>query len=225
MTAAYEESLPLSGLQHYAFCPRQWALIHVEGQWEENMLTAEGRVMHEAAHDPLFSESRSGVVSVRSLWLASNALGVVGMTDVVEYLPNVHGITLPRRKGRYAPYPIEYKRGKPKAGNFDRIQLCAQAVCLEEMHGCAIQEGALYYAAVRRREVVAIDAALRDETARIAQAMHAAYRAGQTPRAEKHKGCERCSIVGQCLPGLGASAQRYIAQAVETLTMEEGEKA
>jgi len=216
-----EEYLPISGLQHFAFCPRQWALIHLEEQWQENALTAEGRALHDAAHDADFTESRAGVILARSLWLSSESLGLVGVSDVVEFHAGETGVSLPGRRGAYRPYPIEYKRGKPKAGNHDRLQLCAQAICLEEMTGCDIVEGALYYAAIRRREVVTLGEALRRQTQTFAQAMHAAYRSGMTPAARHGTACKSCSLVDRCLPKLSGSAQRYNERAIEALSGEE----
>ncbi|MCL2695597.1 MAG: CRISPR-associated protein Cas4 [Clostridiales bacterium] len=217
-----EEYLPISGLQHYAFCPRQWALIHLEEQWQENALTAEGRALHDAAHDANFTESRAGLVIARSLWLSSARLGLVGVSDVVEFHADAAGIPLPGRRGAHRPYPIEYKRGKPKAGNYDRLQLCAQALCLEEMTGCAIPEGALYYAAIRRREAVTLDEELRREVQDCTQAMHEAYRSGRTPAAQPRPVCKNCSLLDRCLPGLSGSAQRYNERTIQTMLDEEG---
>ncbi len=216
-----DDYLPLSGLQHYAFCPRQWALIHLEEQWQDNALTAEGNALHAAAHDPFFTESRGRVLIVRSLWLSSAVLGVVGMADVVEFSADSGGIPLPGRRGKFRPYPIEYKRGKPKAKNFDRLQLCAQAICLEEMTGSSIAEGALYYAAIRHREVVPLDEALRQQTRDCAAAMHATFALGKTPAAQAGSGCKSCSLMDRCLPSLSGAAERYNRQVMQALLNEE----
>ena len=157
------EPIALSALQHFLFCPRQCALIHVERQWAENRFTAEGRVLHERA-DLGGSSSRSGVRTVRSMPLRCRRLGIGGVADVVEL-----------HDGGRRPYPVEYKRGRPKAHRADEVQLCAQAVCLEEMSGTTIPEGALFYGQTRRRVVVRFDKALRALTAATAEAARARF--------------------------------------------------
>jgi CRISPR-associated exonuclease Cas4 len=182
--------LPLSGLQHLLFCERQWALIHIEQQWEENRFTAAGRVLHETV-DQGPDESRRGVRIVRSLPLRSLRLGLTGKADVVESPLKGHG----------PPLPIEYKRGKPKANLCDEIQLCAQALCLEEMLGMAILTGALYYGRPRRRTTITFTPELRTETDRLARRMHFLYAAGLTPSARfEKKKCNNCSLLEVCLP-------------------------
>jgi len=181
------EGLPLSALQHWLFCPRQCALIHVERLWAENRLTAEGRVLHERADDGR-PESREGIRILRSVHVASAALGVWGVADVVEL-----------RAGE--PYPVEYKRGRPKAHRADEVQLCAQAICLEEMTGRYVPEGALFYGRNRRRTVVAMDAGLRALTSRIAAEAGAAVAAGALPPPVYEAGrCEACSLLDLCRP-------------------------
>ena len=143
MNIREEDWLQLSGLQHFAFCRRQWALIHIEDQWAENFRTVDGSLMHENAHDQGFRESRGDVLIVRGLAVHSAQLGISGQCDVVEFHQDPDGISLQGREGTWRPYPIEYKRGKPKDGPADALQLCAQAMCLEEMLCCAIQEGAI----------------------------------------------------------------------------------
>ena len=182
-----EQSLPLSALQHWLFCPRQCALIHVERFWEENRLTAEGRVLHERADDGIH-ESRSGIRVLRSVHVASARLGVHGVADVVEM------------RGP-CPYPVEYKRGRPKSHRADEVQLCAQALGLEEMTGRDVEEGALFYGARRRRQVVIFDAGLRDLTRRVAAQARTAMAAGELPRPVYDPGrCENCSLNGLCRP-------------------------
>lgn len=182
--------LPLSGLQHLAFCERQWALIHIEQQWEENRFTASGRVLHETV-DEGPDESRRGVRIVRSLPLRSLRLGLTGKADVVEF----------PLKGPGPPLPVEYKRGKPKTNLCDEIQLCAQALCLEEMLGVTIPAGALYYGRPRRRTAVAFTPELRAETERLSRRMQFLHAAGITPSArfEKRK-CGNCSLLDFCRP-------------------------
>jgi CRISPR-associated exonuclease Cas4 len=180
--------IPLSALQHQLFCPRQCALIHVEGLWAEDAATAEGRILHERV-DVGRPERRPGVRIARSVALRSLALGVSGLADVVEFV------------GRPArAYPVEYKRGKPKSHRADDVQLCAQAICLEEMAGGEVPQGALFYGQTRRRQVVAFDAELRALTAATAAAARANIAAGHTPPPVKTPACRRCSLEQLCQP-------------------------
>ena len=185
-TRAEDALIPLSALQHYLFCPRQCALIHVEQSWEEDGATAEGRLLHERP-DAGKPDRRHGVKSLRSLTIRSLALGVSGKADVVELRAGV-------------PYPVEYKRGRPKAHRADEVQLCAQAVCLEEMFGVAVPEGALFYGETRRRTMVAFDPALRDLTARVAAETRAMLVAQATPPPVYMPACEECSLKEVCRP-------------------------
>lgn len=182
--------VPLSALQHQLFCPRQCALIHLEQQWLEDGATAEGRILHERV-DSGTADKRRSVRTVRGLSIRSLALGVTGKADAVE----LHG-----RAPDLRPYPIEYKRGKPKAHRADEVQLCAQAICLEEMLGCAVPEGALFYGETHRRTIVALDAELRALTAATAQAVHAMLASGRTPPPEPMPACARCSLEPLCRP-------------------------
>lgn len=191
LDAAEEDALiPLSALQHYLFCPRQCALIHVERLWAEDAATAEGRLLHERV-DAGGRENRPGLRVARGMTLRSRALGVFGKADVVEFR---------REGGREVPCPVEYKRGRPKAHRADEIQLCAQAQCLEEMFGTAIAEGALSYGQTRRRMAVALDLELRALTARVAAETRAMIAAGRTPPPILQNGCARCSLVDLCRP-------------------------
>jgi CRISPR-associated exonuclease Cas4 len=186
---AVEDSLiPLSALQHHLFCPRQCALIHVEGLWAEDAATAEGRILHERA-DSGQRETRPGVRIARSLAIRSLALGVAGRADVVEF----HG-----RPPR--PFPVEYKRGKPKSHRADEVQLCAQAICLEEMCGVDVPEGALFYGVTRRRLAVTFDVELRALTARVASEARANIAALRTPPPVRTSACARCSLFDLCQP-------------------------
>jgi CRISPR-associated exonuclease Cas4 len=186
---ALEDALiPLSALQHQLFCPRQCALIHVEGQWTEDAATAEGRILHERA-DSGRRESRPGVCTARSLAIRSLALGVVGRADVVEFSGK------PPR-----PFPVEYKRGKPKAHRADEVQLCAQAICLEEMCGGEVPKGALFYGVTRRRLEVSFDAGLRALTARVAREARANITASRTPPPVFTPACRHCSLIDLCQP-------------------------
>lgn len=196
------EPLQLSGLQHFAYCPRQWALIHLEQQWQENERTADGQVFHSRAHDASAREMRGDLLILRGLRVFSDTLGVSGSCDVVEFRRSDEGVPLRGHEGRWQPYPVEYKRGEPKPGNADRLQLCAQAMCLEEMLLCDIPEGSLYYGETRRREKVPLDAALRAEVVTALEQMHRYARAGHTPKAKPTKGCNACSLRDICVPKL-----------------------
>ncbi|MBK1838445.1 CRISPR-associated protein Cas4 [Azospirillum sp. YIM B02556] len=184
-----DDLLPLSALQHQLFCPRQCALIHVERQWRENAFTVEGRLLHDAV-DAGGRERRGAVRTVRSMPLRSRRLGLAGIADLVE----LHG---PDQR----PYPVEYKRGRPKAHRADEVQLCAQAICLEEMFRTEIAEGALFYGENRRRVAVRLDAELRGLTERTAAAVRAMFESGQTPPPvyEAAK-CRNCSMIELCRP-------------------------
>ncbi|MBT8420210.1 MAG: CRISPR-associated protein Cas4 [Gammaproteobacteria bacterium] len=203
--------LPISALQHLAYCPRQFGLIHIEQSWAENLFTAEGRVLHERV-DTGRSDSRGDVHIARSLRLVSQALGLSGIADVVEFYrlkdpttedPNEKGVTLPGRRGRWQPFPVEYKRGRSKREDWDRIQLCAQALCLEEMLDTSIPEGALFYGKARRREPVSIDGGLRTETRALAERMHTMWAGNRTPSPEPGPKCKNCSLNEICLPKHG----------------------
>jgi CRISPR-associated exonuclease Cas4 len=196
------------------FCERQCALIHIEQIWTENRLTAEGRILHEKVHDG-GTETRGDLHIARGLRLHSLGLGLVGIADVVEFRRDDKGVEVPGMTGRWRPFPVEYKRGKPKPNDCDLIQLCAQAMCLEEMLGVPVQEGAIFYGQPRRRMEVAIEAALRKETADTAQRLHALIKKGQTPVVEYEDKCKQCSLLEMCQPkaiGSGKSAKAYLDQ-------------
>ena len=186
-----DDLIPLSALQHMLFCPRQCALIHVERQWAENRFTAEGRVLHDRT-DKAGTERRNGVSTVTAMPIRSGRLRVAGIADVVE----LHG-----PKARPQPYPVEYKRGRAKAHRADEVQLCAQAICLEEMFAAEVAEGALYYGQARRRHAVAFDAELRSLTARVARETRDLLAAGRTPPpVYEPKRCDTCSLIDICQP-------------------------
>lgn len=212
-----QEYLQLSGLQHFAFCRRQWALIHLEQQWQENERTADGRIFHGNAHEGLSHELRGDVLILRGLRVYSERLELSGSCDVVEFHRRSVGVLLSGFEGRWLPYPVEYKRGKPKENDADRLQLCAQAICLEEMLLCDIPEGSLYYGETRRREIVALDAGLREKVLGMLEQMRRYYHTGHTPKARRHKGCNACSLQEICLPRLGslADVESYIQQRME----------
>ncbi len=202
MNIREEDWLQLSGLQHFAFCRRQWALIHIEDQWAENFRTVDGSLMHENAYDQGFRESRGDVLIVRGLAVHSAQLGISGQCDVVEFHQDPGGISLQGREGTWRPYPIEYKRGKSKDGPADALQLCAQAMCLEEMLCCTIQEGAIYYGETHHRTVVPLTQDLRSQVRDSLVEMHDLYQKHYTPKVKPTKACNACSLKDLCLPKL-----------------------
>ena len=212
-----DDYLQLSGLQHFAFCRRQWALIHIEILWAENLCTTEGHLLHERAHDTSLRERRGSVITVRGVNIHSPSLGVSGQCDVLEYHADPNGIPLPDADGTWRPYPVEYKRGRSKETDADRLQLCAQAMCLEEMLCCDIPEGALFYGEVRRRETVLLTDELRSQVMDDLAEMHELYRRGHTPKVKPSKSCNACSLKELCLPKLAKtrSVASYLAAAME----------
>ena len=209
--------LQLSGLQHFAFCRRQWALIHIEQQWRENLRTVEGDLLHRRAHDEQARERRGDILILRGLSVASAALGISGKCDVVEFRADPGGISLRGEEGLWVPFPVEYKRGSPKPHRADELQLCAQAMCLEEMLCCSIPEGALFYGEPRRRTVVFFTPELRETVRRDSDEMHQLYHRGHTPKAKPSKSCSACSLKELCLPQLvrRESVQTYLRRAME----------
>ena len=217
MSYAEEDYLHLSGLQHFAICPRQWALIHIENQWAENIQTIDGQIMHERAHNGALRERRGEILIVRGMNIHSRTLGVTGQCDVVEFHADSTGIPLKDVAGTWIPYPVEYKRGSPKENNADRLQLCGQAMCLEEMFCCAIHEGALYYGEIRRREIVQFSEELRQHVNDALTEMHRLYSKGHTPRCRVTNICHACSLKELCLPKLVKirSVKTYLDNALE----------
>ena len=214
-----EDLLPLSGIQHFAFCRRQWALIHLEQQWQENLRTVEGQLLHRRAHDEALRERRGDTLILRSLPVVSYTLGLSGQCDVVEFHADPAGVSIHGEDGLWRPFPVEYKRGRPKAHQADELQLCAQAMCLEEMLCCSISEGALFYGEPRRRTPVLFSSELRQQVAAFADEMHQYYRRGHTPKARPGKSCNACSLKDLCLPQLTrrGAVSSYLRKAVEEL--------
>lgn len=214
---AQEDFLQLSGLQHFAFCRRQWALIYVEKQWQDNLRTVEGDLFHERAHDEAQRERRGDTLILRGLPVASGRLGVSGQCDVVEFHADPGGVPLHGEDGLWRPFPIEYKRGAPKAHDADELQLCAQALCLEEMLCCAVPEGALFYGETRRRVGVVFAPQLRARAEALLTEMHELQARGHTPRVRPAKGCGACSLRELCLPALlrRRSVAGYLRRAME----------
>ena len=212
--------LMLSGLQHFAYCRRQWALIHVEQQWQENLHTAEGQVFHRRAHDEEQTEVRGDTIIVRGMRVQSERLGISGICDVVEFTRSPDGIALAGREGRYQVHPVEYKKGAPKEHQADELQLCAQAMCLEEMLLCRIDEGSLFYGDPRRRTRVTFSPELRAQAEQMLGEMHQMDERGHTPRVKRHKGCSACSLKEICLPGMDRvpAASAYLRAHVQEET-------
>lgn len=208
-----DELLPLSGIQHFVFCRRQWALIHVEHQWVENGLTVDGKLMHKRVDDPFFSEVRKGGIITRSMPVSSYRLGLVGVCDVVEFTPSEEGVKIKDREGVYLPIPVEYKHGEEKFDRCDEVQLCAQAICLEEMLSVAIPQGFLFYGQTRNRVAVELSKELRIFVGEMAAEMHSYFDRGYTPKVKPSKACRSCSLQDVCLPVLqenSLSASKYI---------------
>jgi len=206
MNYTEEDLIMLSALQHYVFCERQCALIHIEQLWNENRMTAEGRIMHERVHEQN-RESRRDVRIEYGLPLRSLRLGLIGKADVVEF----HRVS----KGFWQPFPVEYKRGKPKHDHCDLIQLCAQAMCLEEMLSVSIAAGAIFYGRTRRRLDVTFDESLRKETEDAAERARQLINSGKTPPPVYEKRCESCSLIAECIPktiGEKSPVKRYLVR-------------
>lgn len=211
-----EELLALSGIQHFAFCRRQWALIHIEKRWQENYLTASGQVAHQRAHDEGIREKRGSLLIARGLFVRSSILGLSGVCDVVEFHQDERGVPLYGEEGIWMPTPVEYKRGRSKLGEYDRLQVCAQAMCLEEMLGCDITSGYLFYKQTQSRESVAFTSELRSSVRSLSEEMHKLFRRGCVPHVRKGKSCLACSLLDECLPSLQPrSALSYIDEALE----------
>ena len=220
MTYCEEDLLPLSGLQHFAFCRRQWALIHLEQQWKENLRTVEGNLLHQRAHDTSRRERRGDLLCLHSLTIVSYTLGLSGKCDRVEFHRSPDGVPLNGEDGLWLPSPVEYKRGRPKLHQADELQLCAQAMCLEEMLCCSIPDGALFYGEPRRRTPVLFSSELRAQVRSCSEEMHQYYRRGYTPKAKPTKSCAACSLKDLCLPQLSrrGSVSGYLKQAMEERT-------
>jgi CRISPR-associated exonuclease Cas4 len=199
---AEDRYLMLSGLQHFQFCKRQWALIHVEQQWEENVKTVEGQHLHEKADQPFIREKRGGRLIVRAMPVQSRVLQVSGICDVVEFVKDPDGVQLIGADGTYKAYPVEYKLGKPKKGDEDVIQLTAQAMCLEEMLVCNVDKGYLFYDRIKHRIEVPMTDELKDKVIKMAREMHQYYERRYTPKVKTGLFCKNCSLQHICLPQL-----------------------
>ena len=216
-----DEFLQLSGIQHFAFCRRQWALIHIEMQWKENLRTVEGQILHENAHNPEMNEKRDNVIVVRAMPVHSRKMGVSGECDVVEFHKSDKGAHINGREGVYMPVPVEYKRGEPKSDNIDILQLAAQALCLEEMFCTDINYGYIYYGETRHRLKVDFDDEIRNEVVKLFEEMHLYYRRGYTPKVKISKKCNACSLKDLCVPVLNKN--KSVAEYIDKFISETGE--
>ena len=214
-----EDLLQLAGLQHFAFCRRQWALIYLEQQWQENLRTVEGGLLHRRAHDEAARERRGGVLILRGLPIVSYTLGLSGQCDVVEFHLTPEGVPLRGEEGVWKPFPVEYKRGKPKEHRADELQLCAQAMCLEEMLCCEIPRGSLFYGEPRRRMPVDFTPELRQMVRDFSEEMHQYARRGYMPKAKPTRSCNACSLKDLCLPQLSrrGTVSSYLKRSLEEL--------
>ena len=214
-----EDFLQISGLQHFKFCKRRWALIHLEQQWADNFRTVDGSLMHSNAHDKNFEESRGNKIITRAMNVFSHTLGVSGECDIVEFLQSKDGIALSGKEGLWQPYPIEYKRGSYNSQSGDSLQLCCQAMCLEEMLCCTIEKGALYFGETRRRMEVSFDYDLRKEVKEHLIQMHDLAARGHTPKVKPRTSCNACSLKNLCLPTLmnKLTVEAYIKHGLEEI--------
>lgn len=214
------EDLMLSGLKHFRFCRRRWALIHVEQQWVENSLTLEGKYMHETVHDDGFTQRRGSLILSRGMPVRSSSLGITGVCDMVELMNDDAGVPIVGREGRYRIYPVEYKRGRPEDSGADEWQLCAQALCLEEMFSTSIPEGAIYYGATRHRLRVELTSELREAVKDAINEMHRIFDKHETPRVKPKPACKSCSMREICQPALMSirSAREYVENALKEET-------
>lgn len=209
-----DDMLMISGIQHFIFCRRQWALIHVEQQWVDNVLTYEGQNLHERADNPAFHEHRGDLLTIRALPVRSTMYGITGICDVVEFRDDPLGVRLRGHNGTYQPTVVEYKHGKPKHDLSDILQLLGESVCLEEMLGGKIEYGELFYFETRKRVRIDFDESLRQQFTTIINEMHQYWRRRYTPKVKTGPWCKRCSLAEVCLPELmkKKSATAYIEE-------------
>jgi len=214
-----EDFLALSGIQHFSFCRRQWALIHIEHVWADNLLTVQGELMHERAHDEGLRERRDDVLIVRGLTVRSATLGVWGKCDVVEFHQDTTGHPLFGEDGLWKALPVEYKHGLSKANDADRLQLCAQAMCLEEMLACQIEHGCLYYGSSHSRERVEFTDGLRENVNMMYEEMHRLVKQRHVPKVKQFAACKSCSLFEICIPKTAdRSVNAYINRNLRDLT-------
>lgn len=213
-----EDFLLLSGIQHFHFCRRQWALIHIEQQWQENVLTLEGSYVHKVADNPFIRERRRDKLIVRAMPVHSRQLGITGICDIVEFVHDPNGIELVGEEGRFLPVPIEYKRGKPKKDDSDRSQLIAQLMCLEEMLACKLSLGHFFYNEIKRRVEVHVTTDEKDRVRNTLLEMHHHFQRKHTPKVKVSSKCKSCSLHNICLPEL--LGRRSVASYIESRLTE-----
>lgn len=216
MTVDDDQLLNISGIQHFVFCRRQWALIHIEQQWEENVLTVSGELMHKNAHDTRFTEKRGDILITRGMPVTSSELGMTGVCDVVEFHRSDDGAMIHGYEGLYRVIPVEYKHGEPKEDDCDILQAAAQAMCLEEMFCTEVDEIHLFYGKTRHRLKVPLDDDIRNRVKAISGEMHDLYRRKYTPMVKPRRCCNACSLREICLPKLNKTptVSSYIAGAL-----------
>lgn len=198
-----DDMLMLSGIQHFRFCPRQWALIHIEQQWNDNRLTIEGEILHKHVDDPFYRQKCGDLITLRAVNIASHELGLYGISDAIELNPSLsisNTIQHPKYPGRWEPVVVEYKHGKPKKNEIDEVQLAAQTMCLEEMYSIHISFGVFFYGELRHRVKVDITDELRNLVRQCSKDMHDMYSKAIIPQAEFNKHCNRCSLCDICMP-------------------------
>lgn len=207
-----DDYLMLSGIQHFQFCKRQWALIHIEQQWEENVRTVEGQYLHRKADQPFVREKRGDRLVVRGMPVKSDDLRITGICDVVEFIRDDLGVEISGAEGKYLAYPVEYKRGKPKKDDADILQLTAQALCLEEMLLCEINTGYMFYNEIKRRVEVPLTPEIKSRVRSVVGEMQDYYRRRFTPKVRPGSFCKSCSLQSICLPELMSkrSVKSYI---------------
>ena len=216
-----DEFLQLSGIQHFAFCRRQWALAYIVMQWQENVRTVEGKMLHENAHDASLREKRGDLLIVRAMPIHSREMGVSGECDVVEFHKCANGVSLDGRDGSYAVVPVEYKRGKPKENDVDILQVTAQALCLEEMLCCIIPYGYIYYGETRHRMKVEFTDEIKGKVKSMFTEMHKYYDQQYTPKVKISRKCNACSLKDICLPVL--NKKKSVSGYIEKILAEEEE--
>lgn len=195
-----EDYLMLSGIQHFDFCKRQWALIHIEQQWEENVRTVEGQYLHKKADDSFVREKRGEKLIVRGMPVKSQELRISGICDVVEFIQDNEGVAIHGEEGTYLPHPVEYKRGKPKISDADVLQLAAQALCLEEMLLCRIDHGYLFYNEIKHRTEVQLTEEIKAKVKKVVGEMYDYYERRYTPKVKSGPFCQSCSLQSICMP-------------------------
>lgn len=211
MYRSTDDYLQISGIKHFRFCRRRWALVHIEQQWAENSLTVSGNLMHERVHDDGFTEKRGRLILSRGMPVRSDRLGITGICDMVELIRyDEHGIAIYGREGRYIVNPVEYKHGSPDEA--DLWQLCAQVICLEEMLVTDIPQADIYYGALHARKTYDIGQTLRDDVENAVSEMNSLMKRGHTPKVRPQKACRSCSLYDICQPGLSrrGSASEYV---------------